>query len=125
MEVTWEAIVAVAGAITVLGGSWLTIRKIQKDADASKKALSDEILKSAKEELAKKELELQAKLDKLNTRVETLEDSVEKDLQHLRETYNGEIRNLGQKIEDLRSELRNQHTQMVGLLTKMIDNSKE
>lgn len=125
MEITWEAIVAVAGAITVIGGSWLTIRKIQKDADASKKALSDEILKSAKEELAKKELELQAKLDKLNTRVETLEDSVEKDLQHLRETYNGEIRNLGQKIEDLRSELRNQHTQMVGLLTKMIDNSKE
>lgn len=125
MEVTWEAILAVAGAITIIGGSWLTIRKIQKDADASKKALSDEILKSAKEELAKKELELQGKLDKLNTRVENLEESVDKDLQHLRETYNGEIRNLGQKIEDLRSELRNQHTQMVGLLTKMIDNSKE
>lgn len=125
MEVTWEAILAVAGAVTVIGGSWLTIRKIQKDADASKKALSDEILKAAKEELVKKELELQSKLDKLNIRVETLEDSVEKDLQHLRETYNGEIRNLGQKIEDLRSELRNQHTQMVGLLTKMIDNSKE
>lgn len=125
MEITWEAILAVAGAITVIGGSWLTIRKIQKDADASKKALSDEILKSAKEELAKKEIELQAKLDKLNARVENLEESVDKDLQHLRETYNGEIRNLGQKIEDLRSELRNQHTQMVGLLTKMIDNSKE
>lgn len=125
MEITWEAILAVAGAITVIGGSWLTIRKIQKDADASKKALSDEILKSAKEELLKKELELQGKLDKLNARVENLEESVDKDLQHLRETYNGEIRNLGQKIEDLRSELRNQHTQMVSLLTKMIDNSKE
>lgn len=125
MEITWEAILAVAGAITIIGGSWLTIRKIQKDADASKKALSDEILKSAKEELLKKEVELQAKLDKLNARVENLEESVDKDLQHLRETYNGEIRNLGQKIEDLRSELRNQHTQMVGLLTKMIDNGKE
>lgn len=125
MEITWEAILAVAGAITVIGGSWLTIRKIQKDADASKKALSDEILKSAKEELIKKEMELQAKLDKLNTRVETLEDSVEKDLHHLKETYNGELKNLATKIEDLRGELRNQHTQMVGLLTKMIDNSKE
>lgn len=125
MEITWEAILAVAGAITIIGGSWLTIRKIQKDADASKKALSDEILKSAKEELIKKELELQAKLDKLNTRVETLEESVEKDLHHLKETYNGELKNLATKIEDLRSELRNQHTQMVGLLTKMIDNSKE
>jgi predicted nuclease with TOPRIM domain len=125
VEITWEAILAVAGAITIIGGSWLTIRKIQKDADASKKALSDEILKSAKEELIKKEFELQAKLDKLNTRVETLEDSVEKDLHHLKETYNGELKNLATKIEDLRSELRNQHTQMVGLLTKMIDNSKE
>lgn len=125
MEVTWEAILAVAGAITVVGGSWLTIRKIQKDAAAQKKEHSAEILKAAEEALAIKERDLQAKLDKLNIRIETLEESVDKDLQHLRETYNGEIRNLGQKIEDLRSELRNQHTQMVSLLTKMIDNSKD
>ena len=125
MEITWEAILAVAGAITVIGGSWLTVRKIQQGADASKKALSEEILKAAREELAVKEKDLQARLNQLDTRIETLETSVDKDLQHLRETYNGEIRNLGQKIEDLRSELRNQHTQMVSLLTKMIDNSKD
>lgn len=125
MEVTWEAILAVAGAITVIGGSWLTVRKIQKDAQAQKKEQAAEILQAAKEEIALKEKDLQARLNALDTRMDTLESSVDKDLHHLRETYNGEIRNLGQKIEDLRSELRNQHTQMVSLLTKMIDNSKD
>lgn len=125
MEVTWEAILAVAGAITVIGGAWLTVRKVTKDSEQQKKEQAEAILKTAREELASKEAALQARLNALDTRIETLESSVDKDLQHLRETYNGEIRNLGQKIEDLRSELRNQHTQMVSLLTKMIDNSKD
>lgn len=125
MEVTWEAILAVAGAFSVIGGAWITIRKIQKDAEESKKKHATEILESAKEEILLKEKDLQAQLVAIKVRIDSLESNVEKDLQHLRETYNGEIRNLGQKIEDLRSELRNQHTQMVSLLTKMIDNSKD
>ncbi|NJO48146.1 MAG: hypothetical protein HC840_00360 [Leptolyngbyaceae cyanobacterium RM2_2_4] len=125
MEVTWEAILAVAGACTVIGGAWLTIRKIQKDAAASKREHAEEILKTAKEEIALKEAAYKARLNAIDIRIETLESSVDKDLQHLRETYNGEIRNLGTKIEELRSELRNQHTQMVGLLTKMISSSKD
>lgn len=125
MEITWEAILAVAGAFSVIGGAWLTVRKIAKDSETQKKEQAASILKAASEEIALKEQALQAKLTALDTRIETLEVSVEKDLQHMRETYNSEIRNLGQKIEDLRSELRNQHTQMVQLLTKMIENSKE
>lgn len=125
MEITWEMILALSGAVTVIGGAWLTVRKIAKDAELQKKEQSAAILQSAKEEIALKEKDLTAKLQALDTRIETLETSVEKDLQHLRETYNSEIRNLGQKIEDLRSELRNQHTSMVALLTKMIDSSKE
>lgn len=125
MEVTMEAVLAVAGAISVIGGAWLTVRKVTKDSETQKKEQAEAILKTAREELAAKEMALQARLNALDTRIETLESSVDKDLQHLRETYNGEIRNLGQKIEDLRSELRNQHTQMVSLLTKMIDNSKD
>lgn len=125
MEITWEAILAVAGAFTAIGGAWITIRKIQKDADSQKKNHGLEILTAAKNEISLLDKEIQARLNALDSRMDTLESSVDKDLQHLRETYNGEIRNLGQKIEDLRSELRNQHTQMVSLLTKMIDNSKD
>lgn len=120
-----SAMLPTAGVIITLGTAYLTVRKIQKDADKTKKENAAEILQQAKEEIALKEKDLGAKLAALDARIDTLETSVDKDLQHLRETYNGEIRNLGQKIEDLRSELRNQHTQMVTLLTKMIDNSKD
>lgn len=125
MEITWEAILAVSGAISAIGGAWMTVRKIAKNAEDEKKRHAAEILQIAKEEISEKEKEIKAKIEALDTRIETLEHSVDKDLQHMRETYNSEIRNLGQKIEDLRSELRNQHTQMVSLLTKMIDNSKD
>jgi chromosome segregation ATPase len=121
----FSTLLPTAGVLITLGSLYLTVRKIQKDGDKAKKEQAAEILQAAKEEIALKDKDLSAKLAALDTRIETLESSVEKDLQHLRETYNGEIRNLGQKIEDLRSELRNQHTQMVSLLTKMIDNSKD
>jgi len=125
VELTQEMLLSLAGVVTAIGGAWLTVRKISKDAQAQKKEHAEDILKTAREELAAKELALNARLNAMDTRIDSLESSVDKDLQHLRETYNGEIRNLGQKIEDLRSELRNQHTQMVSLLTKMIENSKE
>lgn len=100
----------------------MTLRKIQKDSEKAKKEQAAEILQSAKEEIALKEKDLDLKITSAEARIDALEKSVEKDLAHLRETYNGEIRNLGSKIEELRSELRSQHSQMVGLLTKMIDN---
>lgn len=126
MEFTeFNALLPTAGVIITLGTAWLTIRKIAKEAAKTKKEQAAEILQQAKEEIAIKEREIHAQLKENENRIEALEKSVEKDLQHMRETYNGEIRNLGQKIEDLRSELRNQHTQMVSLLTKMIENSKE
>jgi len=125
VEITQEVLLSLAGAITAIGGAWLTVRKVANDLRKDKKEHAAEILQSAKEEMALKERDLNLKISEINTKHEALEKSVEKDLAHMRETYNGEIRNLGQKIEDLRSELRNQHTQMVQLLTKMIDSSKD
>ncbi len=120
-----SAMLPAAGVIITLGSAYLTIRKIQKDAEKTKKEQAAEILQKAKEEMALKSKDMEAKILSAEDRIDALEKSVEKDLAHLRETYNGEIRNLGQKIEDLRSELRGQHTQMVTLLTKMIDNGKD
>lgn len=126
MEFTeFNAMLPTAGVIITLGTAWLTVKKVAKDAKKDKKEFEAEILQKAKEEIALKEKDLQAKIEAAETRIENLEKSVEKDLAHLRETYNGEIRNLAAKIEDLRSDLRNQHTQMVSLLTKMIDNKDE
>ena len=125
MEISQELILSLAGIITAVGGAWLTVRKIQKDKEQQKEAFKASILAEAEESLKIKETALQAKIEAAEGRLDNLKESVEKDLAHLRETYNGEIKNLAVKIEDLRSDLRNQHTQMVSLLTKMIENSKE
>lgn len=134
MDATIElsTILTIAGIITTLGGAWLTIRKINKDYKKERDLESAKILQSAKEEVQKLKTELKSertiKTAEIETQIESVQKdldshkaSVAKDLEHFRETYNGEIRNLGQKIEDLRSELRNQHGQLVSLLTKMID----
>jgi chromosome segregation ATPase len=122
MDFTSQMIMPLAVAITTLGGAYLTVRKISRDARREKKEQAAEILQAAKEEMSLLKAELEGKIEHVETNLNSLEKSVEKDLSHIRETYNGEIKNLGQKIEDLRSELRNQHGQLVALLTKMIDN---
>lgn len=131
-NIEFSTIIAICGAIATIGGAWLTVRKINKDFKKDRELEAAKILQDAKEAISKLEHqwkakseilynELDGKIDDVSKDVQNLRDNVDKDLQHLRETYNGEIRNLGQKIEDLRSEIRNQHSQMVGLLTKMID----
>lgn len=128
-----SSLVILAGSITTLGGAWLTIRKINNLHKKERETEAAKILQEAKENdnkikaalESRREIsynELDAKIDSLKVRLENLEDNVSKDFAHVRETYNGEIRNLGNKIEDLRSELRDQHGNLVQLLTKMIDN---
>ena len=109
-----------AVGITTIGGAWLTIKKIARDAKKSEKERAAEILQEAKEADTATRLKMEAKYHDLEMKVKNLESSVEKDIGHLKETYNNEIKNLGQKIEELRSELRNQHGQLVQLLTEMV-----
>lgn len=129
--IEFSTILAIAGAITVVGGAWLTVRKISKDYEKQGELEAAKILQTAKEEASKvkallvsdRALMLQSieiKIENVQANLDTHKSSVAKDLSHIRETYNGEIRNLGIKIEDLRAELRNQHSQLVALLTKMI-----
>lgn len=113
---------AVCGIFTVVGGAVLTWQKIARNIAKSKKSRDAAILQEAKEAISKVKIELEAGIKANSQELENLKANVDKDLSHLRETYNGEIRNLGQKIEDLRSELRNQHGQLVQLLSKMIEN---
>lgn len=111
----------------------MTVRKLNRDFKKERDLERAKILQEAKEAAAKvkqdlisqREIahqELIHKYANLETRLDNLEESVAKDFAHVRETYNGEIRNLGDKIEDLRTELRDQHGQLVQLLSKMIDN---
>jgi uncharacterized protein YPO0396 len=119
---SYEMLVPLAGIVTAVGTAIYTVQKVTKNFKSDKKEFKAEILQEAKEEDARHKLELETRINALKVELDNLRESVEKDMDHMRETYNGEIRNLGQKIEDLRSELRNQHGQLVQLLTKMIDN---
>lgn len=125
MELTVEMILTVAGAISVVGGAWLTFRKIQKDAKEREDSAQAKVLAEATRLMDIRDTTFMAEIKAVNERIDNHQDSVEKDFAHIRETYNGEIRNLGQKIEDLRSELRNQHGSLVHLLTKLIENTKD
>lgn len=116
----YQTIMPLAAAITAVGGAWLTVRKIAKDAAKSKKELADEILQQAKEEDAQLKSSMEARVAALETALGTLEVSVNKDIEHLKETYANEIKNLGEKIEALRDQLNSQHSQLVNLLTEMI-----
>lgn len=102
-----------AAVVTTIGTAYLTVRKIARDTEKTKKEQKAEILQEAKEDLAIVEKELKIQIDNMQA-------SFDKDLQHIRETYNGEIRNLGEKIEEMRIELRSWNSQVVQLLTKMV-----
>lgn len=110
-----------AAAITALSILYAGYRQITHSF-ASKRALEREsILKIAKEEMAKIEAELEEKIKRLEIELEAQKMNVSRDLDHLREIYNAEIKALGEKIDDLRSDLSDQHSSMVALLTKLVN----
>lgn len=126
MVLEWQTVLSVFGGISTIVGTYFVIMRIrlsnkqekQKEKDTEKAA----ILQTVKEEIAAFVSDLEGKINLLKSDTQNLEENTGKDLQHLKETYNGEIKDLGQKIENLRSDLRHQHTQMIQLLTKLIDN---
>jgi len=98
-----------------------TLQKIARQARKSHKEDSAAILQLAKDEDSLLKAKLEARIERLDAQLQTLELSVTKDVSHLKETYSNEIKNLGKKIEDLRDEVRSTHSQLVQLLTKLID----
>jgi chaperonin cofactor prefoldin len=113
------------GLIVVISGLILTWQKIAKNAKKNREEDSAKFLQAAKEEDSLMKAKLEARIEKIDLQVKTLELSVTKDINHLKETYNTEIKNLGLKIEELRSELRSTHGQLVQLLTTLIENKKD
>lgn len=112
---------SIASAISVLGGAWLMIRKIAKDADRSKKNHAAAILQSAKEADSLIKTKLDGKIHDLEAQIRNYQENTEKDIEHLKETYSNEIKNLGEKIENLRDEVNSHHSQIIVLLGKMLD----
>lgn len=113
------------GLVIALSGLIYTWQKIAKEARKSRKEDAAAILQAAKEEDSLMKSKLEARIEKVDLQLKSLEFSVNKDIAHLKETYNTEIKNLGLKIEELRSELRSTHGQLVQLLTTLIEHKKD
>jgi uncharacterized protein YPO0396 len=125
MEFTDLQLYGSIGTMIAIGTLILTMQKISKNFKKDRDEHAAKILQSAKEEDSLMKAKLEARIEKVGAELKNLEFNVNKDISHVKDTYNGEIKNLGQKIEDLRSELKNQHGQLVGLLSEMIKHSKK
>lgn len=120
-SISIATIMSLAAVVSAVGGAYMTIRKIANDAEKHKKQHSAAILQAAKEADNTLKISLENRIHELETSLRDLKEDIDKDMNHLKETYTNEIKNLGEKIENLRDELRQQHTGILTLLNKMID----
>lgn len=131
--ISTSAIIATCSAFASVGSAWLVFRKIQKDYRKEHETQEAKVLQAAKEADSKLksdletkrqllEKEFQSKVEALRQEIDNFMVSIEKDLEFIKEKQAGEIKMLGEKIEDLRTELRTQHGQLIQMLTEMIKN---
>jgi len=115
------SLMQIAATITVLGGAYLTIRKIARDAEKSKEHQAAVILQSAKEEDSLIKAKLEARIELVRVELANIKLNVDKDLNHFKESHEMEIEMLGKKVEEIRAEFRSSHSQLVELLTKIVN----
>ena len=104
---------------TVLSGT-VTVHRYLKEAREEREEENTKTLKLALAEMERQVEKLELKIKACSDETENLRNSVDKEFEYVKSTYNSEIRNLGHKIEELREEVRNQPGQLVSLLTKLV-----
>ena len=121
MTLDMNTILEYAGAITAIGGAYHTIQRILANYKRKKEEYRQQILNQAKNEVDKAVNNLEFKIKQVEDELAWQKESVARDLSVMKDAYNADIRVLGQKIEELRQDLITQHSQLVGLLTKLVD----
>lgn len=111
------------GGATALGALYTSFRHIRFSLQAKKDREKQAILSEAYKKMADVESDLNQKIKNLEIELEAQKINVHRDLDHMREIYNAEIKVLGEKIDSLRQDLQEQHASMINLLTKLV-NSK-
>jgi hypothetical protein len=131
-NINLSSIVAIAGALGVISGAYIKIRKIFADREKHQHLQRALILQEAKEAdaqlkagiEARREVlyqEITSRIKAVETRIDNVEEAVNKEISHIRDSYNSEIRFLGSKIEELKDEVRTSLSQVVILVSKLID----
>jgi hypothetical protein len=117
----YSSILPAAGAVSIVSGAWYSVLKILRELRKTKKAEADRIIEECKELdlIAKNKLE--AKINLLEAQLHNIEINVAKDLSNLKESHAVALSNLSEKIESIRDQLNEQHSQLLSFLTRLLD----
>lgn len=122
--ISMSTVMYAAGLVSAVGGAIVTIQRINKNFKREKDLEAARIIHTAKEEDSLLRAKMEQKIDALKWDLKNLEASVNKDLEHIKESHSNEIKALGEKIDNLRDDLRGQHGNLLTLITKLVANTK-
>lgn len=112
---------ASSGIVAIVGGLYTGIRRLRSSSKAKKIQEREEILLKAMEGADKIREELETKIKIIEMELKNQKESMSKELHAMRDSYNSEIRILGQRIQELKEDLSQQHQSLVGLLTTLVN----
>ncbi len=112
---------SIGGAVTALSGIYATVRHFSLSFKIKKEQERKAILDKATEELTKVKTELEDKIKVLEIELQNQKQNMSRDISHMKEIYNTEIKTLANKIDELKKDLADQHSSMVALLTKLVN----
>jgi len=101
-------------------GAWLTFAQLKKHYTDEFDKKIEEMGEDCKAALDAEIKIFHSKMEIVVRDVENMEIGLSKEIEYVKEAYKGEIKNLGEKIESLRSQVQEQHNQLIGLLTKLV-----
>lgn len=123
-----QLLIHLAVTISTIAGAIVAIQKVIKNSRVERNASveekekeSEKILTQAREEMQLIKLQFEAEVKALKVDLKSLESGTLKDIQYIKESQESEIKNLGEKIQDLRDQLNSHHTQILSLLEKLIN----
>jgi peptidoglycan hydrolase CwlO-like protein len=119
--VDFSSLMTYAGFLVAVATIIVTVQKILKNVRKSRDEDSAKILQAAKEEISSARSKLEGRIKALEGDLDNLKESMSRDLEHVKETHQSELENVSGKIQEIRQELRDQHIQIIQLLTSLID----
>ena len=110
-------------SLGTIGSVVWTFTRLKKNFQDEIDAKTKNAIKLAEAAVDSKVQGVENQLEALKRDLENLETSVQKEISFVKATYNSEIKNLSDKIEHMRDELRSQHTNLLTLISKLVDSN--
>ena len=121
MGIDLGVLAAVVGVIPAIGAIYGGVTHLTRKAAFKRETYRQSIIDQAKLEADKIKEELDEKISRLEMKFKNQRESVQKDLSYMKEDYTNDIKLLGEKIQELRSDLSVQHQSLLQLLTKLVE----